>query len=263
MTLSASSRRLPRWLSVPVAAVALTAALPLAHAAEFTDAQKTEIGSLVKSYLIQNPEVLRDAMVELEKRDKAQEAAKREGTVRDQSAALLNSPYNEVVGNPNGKVTLVEFFDYNCGYCKRALDDMAKLMKTDPNLRVVLKDFPVLGPGSVEAAQVAGAVRAQLKGDKFWAFHYKLLATHGPVGKAQALAAAKDLGVDMDQLAKDMGKPEIKAAIQQNMQLADSLSLTGTPSFVVGPEVVVGAVGYDELKDRVDNVAKCGKATCS
>lgn len=263
MTFSASARRLPRWLSIPAAAVALAAALPMAHAAEFTDAQKAEIGSLVKDYLIQNPEVLRDAMVELDKRDKAQEAAKREGTVRDQSAALLNSPFNEVVGNPNGKVTLVEFFDYNCGYCKRALDDMAKLMKTDPNLRVVLKDFPVLGPGSVEAAQVAGGVRAQLKGDKFWAFHYKLLSTHGPVGKAQALAAAKDSGVDMDQLAKDMGKPEIKAAIQQNMQLADALSLTGTPSFVVGPEVVVGAVGYDELKDRVDNVAKCGKATCS
>ena len=238
-------------------------ALPAARAAEFTDAQKAEIGSLVKDYLIQNPEVLRDAMVELDKREKAQEAAKRQHTVRDQSAALLNSPYGEVVGNPNGKVTLVEFFDYNCGYCKRALDDMAKLMKSDPDVRVVLKDFPVLGPGSVEAAQVAGAVRAQLRGDKFWAFHYKLLGSHGPIGKAQALAAAKESGVDMDQLAKDMAKPEIKAGIQQNMQLADALSLTGTPSFVVGNDVVVGAVGYDELKERVDNVAKCGKATCS
>ncbi|MCW6507155.1 DsbA family protein [Lichenifustis flavocetrariae] len=234
-----------------------------AMAAEFSDAQKTEIGQLVKTYLLQNPEVLRDAMVELDKRDKAQEAQKRETNVRDQSALLLNSPYGEELGNPNGKVTLVEFFDYNCGYCKRALDDMAKLLKTEPELRVVLKDFPVLGPGSVEAAQVAGAVRNQLKGEKFWAFHYKLLSTHGPVGKAQALAAAKDSGVDMDQLSKDLGSPAVKAGIEQNMQLADSLSLTGTPSYVLGPEVVVGAVGYDELKGRLDNVVKCGKASCS
>ncbi|MDX7950173.1 DsbA family protein [Lichenihabitans sp. Uapishka_5] len=257
------SRRTRRWLAAAATGAALLAMTPATQAAEFNPAQKAEIGALVKDYLVQNPEVLRDAMVELDKRDKAQEAAKRETIMRDQSDALLNSPYGEVVGNPNGKVTLVEFFDYNCGYCKRALDDMAKLMKTTPDMRVVLRDFPVLGPGSVEAAQVAGAVRTQLNGDKFWAFHYKLLSTHGPVAKAQALAAAKDSGVDMDQLTKDLAKPEIKAGIQQSLQLADALSLTGTPSFVVGSDVVVGAVGYDELKEHVDNVAKCGKSTCS
>jgi protein-disulfide isomerase len=238
------------------------ATLP-ARAAEFTDAQKGEIGSVVKDYLMQNPQVLRDVLVELDRQDKAQEAAKQETAVRDKSATLLNSPYGEVLGNPNGKVTLVEFFDYNCGYCKRALDDMARLLKTQPDLRVVLKDFPVLGPGSVEAAQVAGAVRNQLHGDKFWAFHFKLLGTHGPVAKAQALAAAKDAGADMDQLAKDMAKPDIKTGIEENMKLADSLSLTGTPSYVLGPDVVVGAVGYDELKNRLDNVVKCGKSSCS
>jgi protein-disulfide isomerase len=255
-------RRRVRWFAASAGLLALTTAVP-ATAAEFTDAQKATIGAVVKDYLLQNPEVLRDAMVELDKRDKAAEATKREKIVSDQSGTLLNSPFGEVVGNPNGKVTLVEFFDYNCGYCKRALDDMTKLMKTDGDLRVVLKDFPVLGPGSVEAAQVAGAVRNQLHGDKFWAFHTKLLGTRGPVAKAQALAAAKDAGVDMDQLAKDMAKPEIKAGIEQNLQLADALSLTGTPSFVIGPDVVVGAVGYDEMKERVDNVAKCGKSSCS
>ena len=251
-----------RRLLAPAALLALLGVAPAA-AAEFTDAEKAEIGGVVKDYLIRTPAVLRDAMVELDKRDKAAEAAKREKIVDGQSGTLLNSPYGEVVGNPNGKVTLVEFFDYNCGYCKRALDDMTKLMKTDGDLRVVLKDFPVLGPGSVEAAQVAGAVRNQLHGDKFWAFHTKLLSTHGPVAKAQALAAAKEAGVDMDQLGRDMGKPEIKAGIEQNLQIADALSLTGTPSFVIGPDVVVGAVGYDEMKEHIDNVAKCGKATCS
>ena len=234
-----------------------------ARAAEFTDSQKAEIGSVVRSYLMQNPEVLREVMTELESKEKAQEAAKRETTLQSKADVLFNSPYGEVIGNPQGKATLVEFFDYNCGYCKRALDDMAKLLKSEPELRVVLKDFPVLGPGSVEAAQVAGAVRNQLKGDKFWAFHYKLLSTHGPVARAQALAAAKDSGVDMDQLSRDLAKPEVRSGIEQNMQLADSLNLTGTPTYVIGSEVVVGAVGYDELKDHVANMLKCGKATCS
>ena len=121
----------------------------------------------------------------------------------------------------------------------------------------------MLGPGSVESAEIASAVRNQLKGDAFWQFHYKLLSTHGPVGKAQALAVAKESGVNMDLLAKDVAGQQIKGGLQQTMQLADALSLTGTPSFVVGHDVVVGAVGYDELKDRIDNVLKCGKAMCS
>src|ERR1700712_5606353 len=188
-----------------------------ALADSFSADQKAQIGAIVRQYLMENPEILRDVSQELDRKEKAESAAKRESSLRDQSDALFNSPYGEVIGNPDGKATLVEFFDYNCGYCKRALDDMAKLMKTEPDLKIVLKDFPVLGSGSVEAAQVAGAVRVQLKGDKFWAFHYKLLSTHGPVAKAQALAAAKESRVDMDQLNKDLAKPEIRNGIQQNM----------------------------------------------
>jgi protein-disulfide isomerase len=135
-------------------------------------------------------------------------------------------------------------------------------MKDDPNLKLVLKDYPVLGPGSVEAAKVASAARNQLPGDKFWAFHAKLLATHGPVGKTEALAVARDLGLDMDKLAKDMESPEVKSGLSEVMQLADALQINGTPTFVVGQDVVVGAVGYDQLRDKVDAVHKCGHATC-
>ena len=135
-------------------------------------------------------------------------------------------------------------------------------MKADPNLRVVLKDFPVLGPGSVEAAQVAGAVRNQFKGEKFFDFHQKLLLSRGQVGKAQALAVAKELGADMDKLAKDMESADVRSGIEEVMQIADQLNLTGTPSFVIGQDVVVGAVGYDEMKSKVDGVHKCGKAVC-
>jgi protein-disulfide isomerase len=252
-----SARLAAPLLCLGLASVALPAA-----AAEFSAAQTKEIGTLVRDYLINNPEVLRDAMVELDRREKEAQQAAREKIISD-NGNLFSSPHQAVIGNPNGKVTLVEFFDYNCGYCKKALEDLAKLVKEDPNLRVVLKDFPVLGPGSVEAAEVASALRNQFSGDKFWAYHQKLLTTRGQIGKAQALAVAKEMGADMGKLDRDLANPDVKAGIQEVMQMADGLNLTGTPSWIVGKEVVVGAVGYDDLKSKIGNVAKCGKAVCS
>ena len=157
---------------------------------------------------------------------------------------------------------MVEFFDYNCHFCKGALPDIAKLMKDDPNLHVVLKDFPVLGPGSVEAARVGSAVRNQLPGERFWDFHNKLLGMHGPIGKKEALAVAKEMGLDMAQLEKDMASKDVDDGLKETMAVADDLQINGTPTFVVGDAVVVGAVGYDELKNKVDAVHKCGHATC-
>jgi protein-disulfide isomerase len=162
-----------------------------------------------------------------------------------------------VVGNPDGDVTLVEFFDYNCGYCKRALPDLMGLMKDDPKLRVVLKEFPVLGPGSVEAAQVAVAVRMQDKGGKkYLDFHQRLLGGRGQADKAKALAAAKDAGLDMARLEKDMASDEVRANIDENFKLAEALGLNGTPSYVIGREVVVGAVGAAALKEKVEEARK-------
>ncbi len=261
--LSRTLARLSACLAAPVFCVALAATVLPAAAAEFSASQTREIGDIVRDYLVSHPEVLRDAMMELDRREKAEQTAARDKVLSDKAGELFSSTHQAVIGNPNGKVTLVEFFDYNCGYCKKSLDDLAKLIKEEPNLRVVLKDFPVLGPGSVEAAQVASALRNQFTGDKFWAYHQKLLLTRGPVGKAQALAVAKDMGADMGKLDRDMASPDVKAGIQEVMQIADGLNLTGTPSWVVGRDVVVGAVGYDELKGKIGNVAKCGKAVCS
>jgi protein-disulfide isomerase len=259
---------MPSLRSILIAcAAAATGFLSLqASAAEFSPAQTSEIETIVKDYLVKNPEILRDAMAALERKQKDEEVATREKVVSDNATILFNSANQANVGNAKGKITIVEFFDYNCGYCKRTVDDMAKLMKNEPDLRVVLKDFPVLGPGSVEAAKIASAVRNQFKGDKFWEYHQRLFSMPHPregVGKAQALAVAKELGADMDRLEKDADAPDTKKGIEETMQLADSLSLNGTPSFVVGSDVVVGAVGYDELKSKIDNVRKCGKAVCS
>jgi protein-disulfide isomerase len=249
-------------LAFAVLALAFTPATP-ARAEGFSPSQKAEIESIIKDYLLQKPEVLREAIGVLEAREKDAETKARKDIVSDPSGMLFSSANQAVVGNPNGKITLVEFFDYNCGYCKRALNDLARLMKDNPDMRVVLRDLPILAPGSLEAARIANAFRLQFPGDKFWAFHQKLLASRGPVGKAEAMAVAKDLGADMDRLAKDAAQPEVVIGIDESEKLAKSLQVNGTPTYVIGDDVVVGAVGYDELQAKVANIKKCGKVVCS
>lgn len=187
--------RFPNWLaaSVLVAGSIACAAWPgnARAAGEFSAGQKTAVEKIVHDYLIANPEVVREAIEELEKRQKADEANMRGKVVADKAATLFNSPNQAVVGNPKGDVTLVEFFDYNCGYCKRSVNTVAKLIEGDPKLRVVLKDFAILGPDSVETALVANAARMQFSPEKFWEFHRKLLETKGHIGKQQAMAVAK------------------------------------------------------------------------
>ncbi|MDQ4137114.1 MAG: DsbA family protein, partial [Pseudomonadota bacterium] len=174
----------------------------------------------------------------------------------------VNSPHGNLVGNPQGDVTLVEFFDYNCGYCKRALADLRTLMKGDPKLRVVLKDFPVLGPESVEASRVGLAVKQQISGDKLFDYHTRLMETRGRVNGERAMAVAREMGLDMARLQKDLDHPEVRAALEENMELGDKLGLTGTPAFVIGEEVISGAVGLEPLRKIVAATRQCGKAVC-
>ena len=224
---------------------------------EFSSAQTREIENIVKNYVVQHAEVLQEAMEALDKRQKEADADKARTTIKDNKATIFNSSHQVVLGNPQGNVTMVEFFDYNCAFCKRALPDMLDLIKTDSDLKFVLKEFPVLGPGSLEAAHVAVAARMQdSSGKKYMEFHQKLLGARGPADKVHALAVAKDVGFDMARLEKDMNSDEAKATIEENMKLADVLGVNGTPSYVVGDEVVVGAVGVDELRAKIKNGRK-------
>ncbi len=251
-----------RLLSPALFALAIVAAAPAASAETFSDGQRDAIETIIKNYLISHPEVLEDAMAELNKRQAAAEEEKHQASIAQNSETIFNSPRNVTLGNKSGDVTFVEFFDYNCGYCKRAMSDMLDLMKNDPKLKVVLKEFPVLGEGSVEAAKVAVAVRMQDPGGaKYLDFHQKLLGGRGPADKARALAAAKDAGLDMARIEKDMASPEARSTIEENFKLAESMGLNGTPSYVIGKQVVVGAIGLDGLKEKI-GVARCGKATC-
>ena len=249
-------------LFAATAAFLLAALLPPAAAQSISPDQRKEIEGIVKDYLVKNPEVLQEAYMELEKRQAAAEAAKHQSAVKDHAEALFNSKRQVVLGNPKGDVTMVEFFDYNCGYCKRALSDMLELMKADPKLRVVLKEFPVLGEASVEAARISVAARMQdSTGKKYLDFHQKLLGNRGSISRAQALSAAKDAGFDMSRLERDAASDEPKATLEESFKLADALGLSGTPSYVIGSEVVIGAVGLANLQQKV-NAARCGKATC-
>ncbi len=250
------------------AAALLMLAQPVA-AEEFSAPQKGEIERIVREYLVSHPEVLQEAFTELQKRQTLAEQEKQKSAIANNAATLFNSSRQIVLGNPSGNVTLVEFFDYNCGFCKRAMADMLDLIKTDPNLRIVLKEFPVLGPGSVEAAKVAVAVRMQdPDGKRYLEFHTRLLGGRGQADKARALAVAKEVGYDMARIEADMESNEAKASLDETLKLGESLGLDGTPSYivgtpgnVVGTDVVVGAVGLDALRGKVSTV-RCGKAQC-
>ena len=251
-----------RLIAPALVALAMCGGPFAASAQSFSDSQRGEIETIIKNYLLAHPEVLEDANNELSKRKAEAEEKKHQATIAENAETIYNSPRGVTLGNKDGDVTFVEFFDYNCGYCKRAMADMLDLMKTDQKLKVVLKEFPVLSQGSVEAAQVAVAVRMQdPSGKKYLDFHQKLLGGRGPADKARALAVAKDVGLDMAKLEKDMASPEAKATIEENFKLAEDMGMNGTPSYVIGKQIVVGAVGLDGLKEKI-GIARCGKATC-
>jgi protein-disulfide isomerase len=234
----------------------------IAAAESFTSDQRGEIETIVKNYLLAHPEVLEEVSAELSRRQAIAESEKHEAAISSNATAIFSSPRGVTVGNKDGDVSFVEFFDYNCGYCKKAMADMIELMKDDPKLKVVLKEFPVLGPGSVEAAQVAVAVRMQdPTGKKYLDFHQKLLGGKGQADKARAMAAAKEAGLDMAKLEKDVASPEVRATLEENFKLAEAMGMNGTPSYVIGKQVVVGAVGLDALKEKI-GIARCGKASC-
>ncbi|MES0809132.1 DsbA family protein [Roseibium sp. SCPC15] len=255
-----SRRFCPPALLRVLSACALALSL-VAGTAAAQDIDRSEIEKIVREYLIQNPEVIAEALTELERREQEAAEAARLQALTDSADILFNSTRQVVLGNPEGSVTLVEFFDYNCGYCKRAYGDMVRLIEEEPDLKVVLKEFPVLGQGSIEAAQVAVAVNS-VAPEKYGEFHEALLLRRGQANLASALAAATGTGIPEEDLKKAMETDEAGATFEEVYTIANRLGLTGTPSYVVGNEVVQGAVGYDQLRAKIDAVKNCGEASC-
>lgn len=240
---------------------ALVCAVPaVAQAPQpFTPEQRRAIEGVVRDFLLQNPEVLREAFNALEQREQANQAAAQATTIRENAEELFRTGRHAVLGNPQGDVTIVEFFDYNCSFCRRAFADTEQLLRTDRNLRLVVKEFPVLGPPSVEVSQIS----AQIHGDRRFAeFHRRMLQSQGTVGRERALSVARELGLDVRTLEANMRAPETMRAIEQAYRIANALNIGGTPTYVIGEEVVVGAVGVDELAGRIAAMRRCGRTRC-
>jgi protein-disulfide isomerase len=241
-------------------ALALSLALPF-PAAALDDKQKEEIGAFIKDYLIAHPEIMLDVQDALEKKQQQARLSQANMAVDANHDAIFNAPDDISLGNPKGDVTVVEFFDYNCGYCRHALSDMDALIKKDPNIRFVLKEFPILGPDSVAAHKVSDALR-KLAPEKYPAFHHAMLSEKGRATEASAIETAVSLGLNEAEIRKTMADSPDDDSVQQAYALAQSIGITGTPSYIVGNEAVFGAVGAATMGQKIANLRNCGKATC-
>ncbi|MBP1882599.1 DsbA family protein [Sinorhizobium mexicanum] len=242
--------------------LALGASVALPQTAAALDAkQKEEFGAFIKEYLLANPEVMLEVQEALSAKQRAKQQEAAEAAIAANKKAIFQSKYDVTLGNPDGDVTIVEFYDYNCGYCKRALSDMDQILKTDKNVRFVLKELPILGPDSLAAHKVSAAFRL-IAPEKYGDFHRALLGGEERATEETAIAVAAKLGVTEEQLRAKMEKEPQDSAVRESYSLANELGITGTPSYVVGNEAVFGAVGADEIATKVENMRSCGKTVC-
>jgi protein-disulfide isomerase len=226
---------------------ALLALLPLrvAPAAEFTPEQKKAIEAIIRDYLANNPEMLLDALQAAEDKLKSESKDKAAQALSARRREVLDDPETPVGGNPKGDVSLVEFFDYRCPYCKQVEPALEALLGQDKQLRFVYKELPVLGADSITASRAALAARKQGKYD---ALHRALMGTKGQLDEPTVLKVAQSAGLDSDRLKRDMAAPEIDRALKANAALAEALDIRGTPAFVVGDDIVPGAIDLGTLK---------------
>ena len=240
---------------------AAPAAKPAA-ATVFSPEQKAAIEQIVKEYFMANPEAFLDIQNALEAKMEKIQADKLKTALKENATQIFKRGNAPVAGNPNGDVTVVEFFDYNCGYCKRAFNDIAKLVEKDSKVKVVLKELPILSKGSEEAARIALAARMQ---GKYWEAHRALLGIRGEINEQTGMRVVEKLpGIDAARLKRDMDSPEVKAEIALVRELAQKMGIQGTPHFLVGDRVIAGAPGnlLDQIQGHVAELRKSGCSVC-
>ena len=242
-----------------LAAILLVLAAP---ALAFEPGEKKEIEQIVRDYLLANPQILVEMQQAYEVKQQEQRAASAQKALKERREQVFASPYQTEMGNPEGDVTVVEFFDYNCPYCGRALEDMNVLLDADPNLRFVLKEVPIIRPESVGAHRISLAVY-KIAPERYGEFHNRLFAIEGVKTDKAALQVAEELGLDRDKIIEAANADAVTQAFREGTELAEALGVTGTPSYVIGDELVFGAQGVDVLREKIANVRKCGKASCS
>jgi len=236
-----------------VVSALLLAAAPVAAqpAQPFTSEQKAALQQLVREVLVSNPEILVEAMQALESKQQAEAGKAAKAAIAANRKALVDDGVSYVAGNPKGDVTVVEFFDYRCGYCKQVQPSVLALIKEDPKVRVVLKELPVLGPESVMASRAAVAALEQDKGSKYLGFHNAMMAFRGQINETEVMRMAAEAGLDIKKLRADMASPKVEQVLRANLALADTLGIQGTPGFVIGDELIPGAVSLEALRQIV------------
>lgn len=245
-------RSAPRLLSLTALALGATLALPaLADITDMSGAERDAFRGEVRAYLLENPEVLMEAIAVLEQRQADQAAAGDAQLLADNMEALTNDGYSWVGGNPEGDITVVEFMDYHCSFCKRAHPEVAELLAQDGNIRLIMKEYPILGDGSVLASRFAIATKRVAGDDAYRDVNNALMTLRGEFTDASLRALASDQGLDADAIMAGMDDPEVKRIIAQNRALGQRMNINGTPTFVIGGQMVRGYVPLDGMQQIV------------
>jgi len=239
-----------------VAATTLVMTIPLAACSEDAPAKAVQalpteqVEKIVHDYLLKNPQVVIEAINEYQRIRQEAANAKKKDAMATMSSSLKNNPNDPVIGNPDGDLTVVEFFDYRCGYCKKVFPDVQTLLKTDGNIRYVLKEFPILGEESVYASRAAQAVWLH-QTDKYLAFHSAMMLNKGGLGAQKVMDLAAGVGIDTTALKTQMDDPKIKQAFDASAEQAQALGISGTPAFIFGNDIAPGAVPLATMIDMV------------
>lgn len=242
----------PRLLPALLMTAALIAS-PARAQDDLSPKQQEAVKKLVHDYIMENPGIIADAIEALrQKEDLAAEAAAKK-TLVERKDEVFNDADAPVLGNPKGDVTLVEFFDYRCPYCKAMADQIADVVKADGKTKLVMKEFAVLGPESVTAAKAALAAREQKKYEEF---HRALMRLKEPLTEKTLMKTAADVGLNTDKLKKDMDDPKIDTILKNNLKLAHDLNVDATPTFIIGDQIVTGAIPSQNLKQLIDQTRK-------
>lgn len=236
-------------LTALAATLSLLLAAPAGAEDRFDAKEKAEIEAIIHDYLVENPEVLVKAFDTLERRQQAAEAAQTDAAIEKRHAAIYDNPMDFVAGNPEGDVTIVEFFDYQCGYCKRSFEPLMDFVEKDGNVKLILKEFPILGPGSLEAAKAAIAAKKQ---GRYLEMHSALYEHKGGLDEQAIMEIAEEIGLDGEKLKADMNDPAIADMVSQQYDLAEALGIDGTPAFIVGGTLYPGAADAARLQQMVD-----------
>jgi protein-disulfide isomerase len=220
--------------------------------------QRKAIEQIMREYLVANPDVLVEAMKEYEVRQQAASAAQAKLAIVEKKSQIFRSPHDVVLGNPNGDITVVEFFDYNCGWCKKAVDEIGKLAKADPKIRIVMKELPIFGGANSQLA--AKAAMASISQGKYWEYHQALMKER-QVTRDNVFTIAEKVGIDVAKLKAEMASPKIEAAIKDTMALAQTLGIDGTPGFMVDARINPGYMPLEQINEMIADVRKSGGCT--